>query len=256
MKKDTKNSNINTKATIISVIVAVWIICIALIFTKCEMDKRAAQPQTPDIQNEEVSEVALELQQTKTTKTGSVETQKSKTTAFFDKRYKNTNFTAVVEYMISSKEQGEFYQTEFITSSTDGYKYKEVYMDSYNTVQEYEGDIPYMAYLYTPQKGYLLNPDTMTYTEHETNSSAESDTYNFETKTLETGKITFRNAEYDYELYKEATGTETTYLFDESGDIQYIITKAPNGEVITKYISYSTDIDASLFEIPDGYTPM
>ena len=256
MKNDKKISNINSKATIISIVVAVWIICLALVFTKCELDKRATEGENAVNETEEVSLVEKELEGVKTKKTGTVKTEESKTFAFYNSHFANQDYSSVTEYTISQEEQGDYYQTELITYSADGYKYKEVYMNSFEELEIYNDVAVYVGYLYTPEKSYILNPETMSYTEHDVGTSSAQNEIKFENKVFETGKITFRGAEYDYESSKDANGTKTTYCIDKNGDVKHVITEAPNGKVITSYISYSTEIDRSVFEIPDGYMPM
>ncbi len=249
MTKEKNGKDFNFKITVAAVIAAVWIVCIALLCTKCELDKRKSAETSGSAQTEQQT-LAEEY---KVTEEGSVKTDKSKTKKYFDSHYKG-DYSTVTEYRVDGGENGEYSQTEEISYSAKGYKYKKVTMLPYDDTEFSDSDS--IVYLYTPDKRYLIYPGTGMYTEAENDMSEYENAVTFENAEFKTGSANINGTEFYCESTVSSDGTKTSYCFDKDDNLKYVLTDAENGSVLTTYISYSENVDYSLFELPEGYKPM
>jgi len=69
-----------------------------------------------------------------------------------------------------------------------------------------------------------------------------------------TGTVDIGGVTYEYEEFV-VEDTNVKYCFDGS-DLKYIITTMDGREYTMEIISMEKGVDATLFEIPDGYTMM
>ena len=114
------------KVVIIAVGVIVCIICLALILTKCENTKKTDtdNPST-DIENSVNDTNVYNF-----SASGKISNADSKTVAYFNSHYKG-DYRTIIEYMITDESGQQYTQTEKVSYSEKGYKYREIIMDKY-----------------------------------------------------------------------------------------------------------------------------
>lgn len=249
MKKSSKSDSgigLSAKISIITVIVIVWIICLALILTRCENIKKTdTNNPSPD------SETAVtDTKDYNYSASGKVSNADSKTVAYFNSHYQG-DYRTITEYIVTDNSGQQYAQTEKISWSSQGYKYKEVIMDKYSEDAGTENSI---IYIYTPEKKYMLYPNTRTYFEYPNDMKDYSASITFDNSEFETGTINIRGKDYYCESYSDPQDGDTKYCFDDDGNLIYSVSTMSNGEVFTSYIEYSEDVDYSLFKVPADYT--
>lgn len=109
-----------------------------------------------------------------------------------------------------------------------------------------------IAYLYTPDKKYLIYPSMQKYTEAENEAGSGDSVPTFENEKFTTGTVKVNGTQCYCET-ATLDGTVATYCFFND-DLKYVITETTGGSVLTTYISYSDKADYSLFEIPESYS--
>ena len=240
-KKDDKNTSLNIKIAIITAVVIVWVICLAVMLSKCDSDKGAENANTP-------TDTITDITTYESAENGKISKGESKTVAYLDSHFKASHYR-VKEIEISSAQEGTYYITEVFTYSTDGYVYRRT---SYSTYAEREYTDS-TAELLTPTNAYVIYPEMKVYFNSDGNSSLYKNTMDFANEYFNTGTINVRGFDYYYEETSNADGITTKYCFDKNNELKYIISTTAQGTVTEEIKEYSKDIDYSLFQIPADY---
>ncbi|MEE1042944.1 MAG: hypothetical protein UH854_03170 [Clostridia bacterium] len=241
-KKDNKNSSLTLKISIITAIIVVWVICLALVLSKCESDKEknTVNPSEHEYQEEIITYDA--------TPSGKVTKEESKTLAYFNSHFTG-DYYRVKEIEVSSLQDGTYYTTEIFAYSTQGYVYRESFQTTYDDI-EYSAST---AELLTPTNAYIIYHDMQTYFNSEGDSSIYKNNINFTNDVFTTGTINIRGKDYYYEEFTSANGISVKYCFDENDRLLYNVSSNANGTITEQYIEYTNDVDYSIFQIPDDY---
>lgn len=243
IKKDSKNSSLNIKITVITSIIVVWIICFALIMSQCE-----SKQNTENVVGT-TEDVVSSVNSYESNEIGKISKEESKSVAYFNTHYKG-DYYFVTEYKISSEEKGTYYQTETVAWSSQGYKYKKIDMCSYEDMEFYNDG---MEYLITPTNSYVMYPSTKTYFKSDNNTEGYQTEVTFDNEEFVTGTINVDGKDYYYEEITDENGINSKYCFDKNDDIRYLITTANGASVTATYMEYSENVDYSLFEVPADY---
>ena len=245
-KNNNQNSYFNTKITLITIVAAVWIICLVIILARCELTKKEVGTTThPDAVTSETEAITnpYESQQS-----GTVKKADSKTLEYFNTHFKNDYYN-VVEVCSQTLSDGIMYQTMTRAYTTEGYIYEKMNNSSY-----YETDYSNSVIrITTPEASYILYPEMKTYFKGESTSKGYTNTMNFPGEQFKTGKIKVEGIEYYYEELPVENGITTKYCFDAEDNLKYRISTSQNGSVTETYMEYSSEVDPSLFEIPEDY---
>lgn len=257
-KKSKKNTKEDLSGTIIFITTTVLVILIILIAVIYNINKPADNQQntgevTPAPQT---SHTLTETEQIKTyddvTVTGSVAEADSKVYKYFMSHYQD-DYYRINESLFSIIMEGkytEYYETEILGYSKQGYIYKENAQCSY---EDYEYSSSVVS-IYTPEKSYLVYPDTQSYFIGEQNTQNYANKVDFPGDTLTTGEININGRKYYYEEAKDEQGISYRYCFDDNGTLVYTITSATSGTITTRHIEYKNSVDYSLFKVPENYT--
>ena len=244
--KPDKGIGLSKKVVIIAVGVIVCIICLALILTKCENTKKTDtdNPST-DIENSVNDTNVYNF-----SASGKISNADSKTVAYFNSHYKG-DYRTIIEYMITDESGQQYTQTEKVSYSEKGYKYREIIMDKYSADAGTENSI---IYIFKPNVKYMLYPSTRKYFEYPNDTNDYSTSFIFDNSEFETGTINISGKDYYCEAYSDPIYGDVKYGFDDDGNLIYSVSTTSEGEIFSSYIEYSEDVDYSLFEIPSDYT--
>ena len=243
-KKENTNSSLTFKISIITAVIVVWIVCLALILSKCDSAKNPQQTNTPTHEDEAADIITYD-----TSSTGTVSKADSKTVAYFDSHFTG-DYYRVKEIEVSSIKDGLYYTTERFAYLTSGYVYRETYQSTYEEMDMTSSTVE----LLTPTNAYVIYPDMEVYFNSDGNSSLYKNTINFTNEVFTTGTINVRGIDYEYEESVASNGISVKYCFDKNGELRYTISSNDNGTITEHYVEYSNNIDPSLFEIPEHYT--
>lgn len=254
-QKDDKNQMFNIIITSITAVVIITLVCVTIIVSKSQKPTQenensvAATPQ--DGTNAPVNPLDL-IKTYQTSETGSVSETDSKTLAYFTSHYKNDYYRVnEIEYSIVAEgSYTEYYETETVAYSTQGYLYNKKTHSSYNE----QNLSPAIVQLYTPTNSYIMYTDMKTYFKGDQNTQGYKNNIDFPGDSFKTGKININGREYYYEETTDENGITYRYCFDENNNLMYNIATATAGTITTRYIEYSSNVDYSLFEIPKDYT--
>ncbi len=164
----------------------------------------------------------------------------------------------------------QFYQDYFV----DGSYYMEL-CDTSNNIPVTMAVDGNNIYVKTPSDGqeiimiqnaegsYMLMPDSMLYydlggqdlTSSFPDYSEEAPTEEIENY-MTTGNMDFDGGKYYYEAFKSGGDSSIRYLFDGDKLAYTIIYNGEDPETIQEFYTVESDVDPSLFTIPDGYSPL
>ena len=245
-KQNEQNLNLNLKITIATIVLIVWIIIGAILLSQCESQTNdTTSNQHPNTLTEETEKL---LNPYKSTQSGVVANKDSKTVAYFNSHFAN-DYYHVIE-MTSNMTDGSYtYQTITRAYTTDGYLYEKS-TDTLYSEQEYGNTVIQFA---TPTNSYIVYPDMKTYFMSEGSTAGYTNTINFPGEQFKTGTITINGLDFYYEEIPQTTGVSTKYCFDSEDNLRYRISASNQGIVTERYIEYSTEVDMSIFEIPEDY---
>ena len=256
-EKEKKKNNISKENDSINIIIGVTtavliiaVICLAIVLWKTSPTKETSGTTIPQSNHETTPDEMIKTYETE--ETGSVSETDSKVYSYFKSHYQD-NYYRVNEIAYSIIVDGnytEYFETETVAYSTQGYLYREKVQSSYDK-RQFESPI---IELYTPEKSYLIYTDTESYFESEQTTRNYENKIDFPGDTFKTGKININGQMYDYEETSDDQGIIYRYCFDEDDNLVYNIASSTNGTITTRYIEYSKDVDYSLFKVPDGYT--
>lgn len=241
-KKDNKNSSLTLKISIITAIIVVWVVCLALVLSKCESAKN------PSVDTTEHEHTETEIITYDAAPSGNVAKEESKTLAYFNSHF-SEDYYRVKEIEVSSVQDGLYYTTEIFAYSTQGYVYRETYQGTYDEM-EYSSS---SAELLTPTNAYVIYHDMQTYFNSEGDSSIYKNNINFTNDVFTTGTINIRGKDYYYEEFTSANGISVKYCFDENDRLLYNVSSNANGTITEQYVEYSNEVDYSIFQIPADY---
>lgn len=131
--------------------------------------------------------------------------------------------------------------------------------DNGNMYSESEMDGTKSIMIIKDEYQYILDPNTKTCMKMSVTSSEQvAEMFSEEAAqyevTADTGTMDIDGKSYDYEAF-EVEGETVKYCFD-GDDLKYIVMNMEGSEYIAEIISMEKGADASLFEVPDGYTVM
>lgn len=244
-KKENNNASLNMKITIITLIIIVWVVCLALVVSKCEAEKAPDNPETT-VQEDDYTH---SIPSYEGKETGKVSKENSKTIAYYNTHYKG-DYYSITEYEIASETEGTYYQTETIAWSAQGYKYKRVDNCSYEEIGLYDDAI---EYLLTPTNAYVMYPDMKVYFNSQGSTEGYSTEVTFKNEEFVTGTVNVNGKDYYYEETTTDEGITSKLCYDENGDLKYTLSTTNGAIVVATYIEYSEEVDYSLFEIPSDY---
>lgn len=254
-KKDEKNEMLNIMIIAITAVVVITLVCVAIIIAKTQntaQENGDLPPATPqDGTNAPVNPLDL-IKTYQVSETGSVSEAESKTLAYFMSHFKNDYYRVnEIEYsVVVDGSYSEYYETETVAYSTQGYLYNKKTQTSYDE-QDLSSAI---VQLYTPTNSYIMYTDMKTYFKGDQNTQGYNNNIDFPGDSFKTGKININGREYYYEETTDENGITYRYCFDEKDILIYNIASATTGTITTRYIEYSNDVDYSLFEVPEDYT--
>ena len=251
-KNDKKSKKEDLTGVIVFIVTAVLVISIILIAVLCSgsdpQDSTGTQV-TP--QTSHTPTPTEQIKKYDVTTTGTVAEADSKVYAYFMSRFQDdyyrineTHYSIVMEGKYT-----EYYETEALGYSKQGYIYKSKSQCSYDEF-DYSSSI---VEIYTPEKSYLVYPDTQSYFTGNQNTQNYTNTVDFPGDTLTTGEININGRKYYYEEAKDDKGISYRYCFDDDDKLVYTISSATSGTITTRHVEYKNSVDYSLFEIPEEY---
>ena len=249
--KNKKDNMTNITIIMVTTIVVIAIILITVLYAINKPDEnnqgttvtpQSSHTQTPLEQIKRYDDITV---------TGSVSEADSKVYAYFMSHYQDDYYRAnETQYsIIVDGKYTEYFETEVLGYSRQGYIYKQRAQCSYDEF-DYSSSI---VEIYTPEKNYLIYPDTHSYFMGEQNTQNYTNTVDFPGDTLTTGEININGRKYYYEEAKDDKGISYRYCFDNDGTLSYTITSSTGGTITTRHIDYTSSVDYSIFEIPEDY---
>ena len=266
-KKTNEKDNLTNVIVFISTavtVVAIIVIAVVYSITKPESTSESTSESTQQgtLENTQAAPSVPQTSHTATptemikkyddvTVTGSVAEADSKVYAYFMSHYQNDYYRVnELHYsMIVEGKYTEYYETEALGYSKQGYIYKSKSQCSYDEF-DYSSSI---VEIYTPEKSYLVYPDTQSYFAGNQNTQNYTNTVDFPGDTLTTGEININGRKYDYEEAKDDKGISYRYCFNDDGKLAYTVTSAAGGTITTRHVEYQNSVDYSLFKIPEDY---
>ncbi len=248
-KKKKENDSVNIIIGVTTAILVVAVICLSIVLWKTTPANEDSGTTVP--QSDHETTPAEMIKTYETTETGSVSEADSKVYAYFKSHFQD-DYYRVNEISYSVVAEGnytEYYETETVAYSTQGYLYRKKTQSSYEE-QDYASPI---VEIYTPEKSYLVYTDTKSYFEGTQTTQNYENKIDFPGDTFKTGKININGRMYDYEETSDDDGITYRYCFDENGRLAYNIASSSNGTITTRYIEYSKNVDYSLFKVPEDY---
>lgn len=248
--KNEKGELLNIIITVVTAFIIVTLICSAIVMKKS--DKKDETPAVAPQNGTNLQPTAYDyIDSYESSASGTVSKDSSKTLAHFQSHYQD-DYYRVNERKESYVEEGEYmeyYYTETVAYSKDGYIYRKECQSSY----EEQDDMNSIAYLYTPTNSYIIYPGMNSYFKGDGNTQNYENTINFPVEQFETGTVNINGFEYYYEQYTDTNGITYKYCFDKNDELKYRIFLSPTKTVTERYMEYSKDVDYSLFEIPADY---
>ena len=254
-KKDEKSEMLNIIIIAITAVVVITLVCVAIIVSKSQKTSQENGNLPPATPQNGTNAPTSQLDYIKTypvSETGSVSEAESKTLAYFTSHYKNDYYRVnEIEYsIVVDGMYSEYYETETVAYSTQGYLYNKKTQTSY----EEQNFSPAIIQLYTPTNSYIMYTDMKTYFKGNQNTQGYKNNIDFPGDSFKTGKININGLEYYYEETTDEKGITYRYCFDENDDLIYNIASAITGTITTRCVEYSSEVDYSLFEVPEDYT--
>ena len=245
-KKTSANSALGIKISIITVIVIIWIICLAFMVTRCENNAETSNLH-PDTVTEETDKITNPYA---SVENGMVKKEDSKTVAYFNSHFKDS-YRNVVEVYTDTIQDGENCMTIERAYSTDGYLYEKTTPASYIESKDYDNQIIKIS---TPNESYTLYANQKVYFKYDTTTKGYKNTIDFPGEEFKTGTINVFGIDFYYEEMPVENGITVRYCFDKEGNLRHRISTSQKGSATETYYEYSKDVDPSIFEIPADYT--
>lgn len=269
--KDNNNEIFNIAIIVVTSVIVITLICVTIIVSKSRKNTESntanstnvsqnansgkgsaplpqggVAPNSPD----EISPEEM-IKSYESDESGIVSEKDSKTYSYFMSHYQDDYYRVneIAYSIIVDGSYTEYYETETVAYSTQGYLYNKKVESSYEE-QDYASPI---VQLYTPTNSYIIYPDMESYFAGNQTTQNYKNTVDFPGDSFKTGTININGRDYYYEETTDESGISFKYCFDNDNDLRFTIASSPMGTITTRHVEYSKDVDYSLFEIPEHY---